>query len=186
MCGGPGEFGELVCPRCQAVYRLRFRARTGVPWRDVPAEYGPWGRGYDLFRQWQRNDTWRLILTRLQSLADAAGAIVWDLSVGSAVCGAHQHAAGAGSVETGSSSNRYWRRLVCPASGRDGRVSVPIGCGPTRAYASRKNRAYLRRRGIRCTIPEKPDHARNRQQLGSRSGRPPRFDPADYRERHAV
>ncbi|MFH8776342.1 hypothetical protein [Streptomyces sp. NPDC017958] len=52
-----------------------------------------------------------------------------------------------------------------------------------KAYASRKN---LRRRRIRCTIPDKVDQARNRQKLGSRGGRPPRFDPADYRERHAV
>ncbi|MEW2513707.1 hypothetical protein [Streptomyces sp. NPDC046870] len=55
-----------------------------------------------------------------------------------------------------------------------------------KAYASRKNRAYLRRRGIRCTVPDKADQARNHQRLGSRGGRPPRFDPADYRERHAV
>ncbi|XVQ16192.1 transposase [Spirillospora sp. CA-255316] len=31
-----------------------------------------------------------------------------------------------------------------------------------KAYASRKNRAYLRRRGIRYTIPDKADQARNR------------------------
>ncbi len=68
---------------------------TGVPWRDVPVEYGPWSRIYDLFRRWQRNGTWQRILTRLQSLADAKGAIVWDLSVDSTVCRAHQHAAGA-------------------------------------------------------------------------------------------
>lgn len=55
-----------------------------------------------------------------------------------------------------------------------------------KAYASRNNRAYLRRRGIRCTIPDKADQARNRQKLGSRGGRPPRFDPADYRQRHAA
>ncbi|WP_223206333.1 transposase [Streptomyces xanthii] len=55
-----------------------------------------------------------------------------------------------------------------------------------KAYASRKNHAYRRRRGIRCTMPDKADQARNRKKLGSRSGRPPRFDPADYRERHAV
>ncbi|MFD3701494.1 hypothetical protein ACFWUZ_36310 [Streptomyces sp. NPDC058646] len=47
-------------------------------------------------------------------------------------------------------------------------------------------RAYLRRRGIRCTIPDKADQARNRRKRGSRGGRPPHFDPADYRERHAV
>ncbi|MEU0525998.1 transposase [Streptomyces niveus] len=55
-----------------------------------------------------------------------------------------------------------------------------------KAYASRKNRAYLRRRGIRCTIPDKADQAHNHQKLGSRGGRPPHFDPDDYRERHAV
>lgn len=55
-----------------------------------------------------------------------------------------------------------------------------------KAYASRKNRAYLRRRGIRCTIPDKADHVRNRKKLGSRGGRPPKFDKVDYRERHAV
>ncbi|GGP86577.1 IS5 family transposase [Streptomyces sindenensis] len=53
-----------------------------------------------------------------------------------------------------------------------------------KAYASRKNRAYLRRRGIRCTIPD--DQARNRQKLGFRGVRPPHFDSADYRQRHAV
>ncbi|WP_427925165.1 transposase [Streptomyces sp. cg40] len=55
-----------------------------------------------------------------------------------------------------------------------------------RAYASRKNRAYLRRRGIRCTIPHKADQARHRKQRWSGGGRPPKFDPVDYRERHAV
>ncbi|MFE4801555.1 transposase [Streptomyces sp. NPDC056708] len=55
-----------------------------------------------------------------------------------------------------------------------------------RAYSSRKNRAYLHRRGIRCAIPCKADQARNRRKLGSRGGRRPRFDAVDYRERHAV
>nr|WP_229882385.1 transposase [Streptomyces alanosinicus] len=55
-----------------------------------------------------------------------------------------------------------------------------------RAYASRKNRAYLRRRGIRCTIPDKADQARNRKKRGARGGRPPKFDPQDYKARHAV
>jgi transposase len=55
-----------------------------------------------------------------------------------------------------------------------------------KAYASRKNRAYLRRRGIRGTIPDKADQARHRRKLGSRGGRPPKFDPQDYKARHAV
>ncbi len=78
-----------------------------------------------------------------------------------------------------------------------GKIRVPrIGPGRPRlrpnrvradkAYASRKYRAYLRRRGIRCTIPDKADQARNPRKHGSRSGWPPRFDPVDYRERHTV
>ncbi|GAA1024521.1 IS5 family transposase [Acrocarpospora pleiomorpha] len=55
-----------------------------------------------------------------------------------------------------------------------------------KAYDSRKNRAYLRRRGIKATIPVPADRARNRRKLGSRGGRPPKFDKTDYRKRHAV
>lgn len=54
------------------------------------------------------------------------------------------------------------------------------------AYDSRRNRAYLRRRGIKATIPVPADRVRNRQKLGSRGGRPPKFDKTDYRDRHAV
>ncbi|HEY9330665.1 MAG TPA: transposase [Streptomyces sp.] len=55
-----------------------------------------------------------------------------------------------------------------------------------KAYASRRNRAYLRRRGIRCTILDKVSQGRHRKQRGSRGGRPPKFGPVDYRERRAV
>ncbi|MBW8698058.1 hypothetical protein MBT84_00595 [Streptomyces sp. MBT84] len=50
-----------------------------------------------------------------------------------------------------------------------------------RAYLSRKNRAYLRRRGIRCTLPNKVDQLANRRKLGSLGGRPPTFNKADDR-----
>ncbi|MFD3954795.1 MULTISPECIES: IS5 family transposase [Streptomyces] len=220
-----------VWPRRQLIDGIRFRVRTGVPWWDIPVEYGPWNRVYDLFRRWQR------ILTRLQSLADAKGAIVWDLSVDSTVCRAHQHAAGArrqGDLQKeppggifsephnhglGRSRGGFTTKLhlaveqgqklmsIVVTAGQRGdspqfepvlkKVRVPrIGPGRPRvrpdrvradkAYASRKNRCYLRRRGIRCTIPDKADQARNRRKLGSHGGRPPYFDPADYRERHAV
>ncbi|WP_435804355.1 IS5 family transposase [Streptomyces avermitilis] len=78
-----------------------------------------------------------------------------------------------------------------------GRIRVPrLGPGRPRtrpdkvradkAYGSRANRAYLRKRGIRCTIPEKRDQIANRKKRGSHGGRPPQFDAADYKERHAV
>jgi len=55
-----------------------------------------------------------------------------------------------------------------------------------KAYSSKRNRAYLRRRGIQCTIPVKDDQAANRRKLGSRGGRPPAFDRERYKQRHAV
>ena len=61
----------------------------------MPADHGPWGRVYDLFRRWQRNGTWQRIFTELQAQADAKDLITWDLNVDSTVCRAYQHAAGA-------------------------------------------------------------------------------------------
>ena len=55
-----------------------------------------------------------------------------------------------------------------------------------KAYSSRANRAYLRRRGIRATIPEPADQIRNRRRRGRTGGRPPRFCPQIYKQRHAV
>nr|WP_306511353.1 hypothetical protein [Streptomyces sp. HG99] len=48
------------------------------------------------------------------------------------------------------------------------------------------NRSYLRRRGIRRTIPDKVNQARNPRNLGSHGGRPPMSDSEDYEPRHAV
>ena len=59
----------------QLIDGIRWRTRTGAPWRDVPPAYGPWQTVYGLFRRWQRNGTWREILTALQGRADAAGLI---------------------------------------------------------------------------------------------------------------
>ncbi|MFC4566128.1 IS5 family transposase, partial [Nocardiopsis mangrovi] len=73
----------------------RWRTRTGAPWRDLPAGYGPWQTVYDLFRRWKQDGTWARILARLQAHADAGGLITWDVGVDSTVIRAHQHAAGA-------------------------------------------------------------------------------------------
>ncbi|WP_282975808.1 IS5 family transposase [Saccharopolyspora erythraea] len=55
-----------------------------------------------------------------------------------------------------------------------------------KAYGSRDNRAYLRRRGVRCTIPQKADQERHRKAKGRAGGRPPAFDEQVYQQRHAV
>ncbi|MFB7338232.1 IS5 family transposase [Streptomyces adustus] len=231
----PGR--PAIWTRRRLIDGVRWRTRTGTPWRDLPERYGPWGRAYDLFRRWQRDGVWQRIFTELQARADAQGLITWDLNVDSTIVRAHQHAAGARkrgickrNRPAASSSSRTNHGLgrsrgglttkphlaaeqgqkpmsIMVTAGQRGdsprfepvldKVRVPrMGPGSPRirpdrvradkAYASRKNRTYLRRRGIRCTIPDKVDQARNRKKLGSRGGRPPKFDPQDYKARHTV
>ena len=55
-----------------------------------------------------------------------------------------------------------------------------------KAYSSLANRSYLASRGIKATIPIKDDQARHRRARGSAGGRPPVFDTAIYRDRHAI
>ncbi|MCX5384717.1 IS5 family transposase [Streptomyces sp. NBC_00083] len=226
-----------IWTRRQLIDGMRFRTRTGIPWRDVPERYGPWARVYDLFRRWQRYGSRQRILEQLQAQADARELIIWDLNVDSTVCRAHQHAAGARKegacrpsrpAATPSSRNDHGLgrsrgglttklhlaveqgqkpmsivitagqrgdspqfepvlkkvRVARPGSGRP--RTRPNRVRADKAYASRRDRAYLRQHGIRCTIPEKAGQARNRRELGSRGGRPPKFDAEDYKARNAV
>lgn len=55
-----------------------------------------------------------------------------------------------------------------------------------KAYSSRANRFYLRRRRVKAVIPVKKDQDANRKKLGSRGGRPPAFDRDRYKERNTV
>jgi transposase len=84
-----------IWTRRQLINGIRWRIRTGAPWRDVPERYGSWQSVYGLFRRWQRDGTWARVWSGLQQLGDAAGLITWDISVDSTIVRAHQHAAGA-------------------------------------------------------------------------------------------
>lgn len=63
---------------------------------------------------------------------------------------------------------------------RPGRVSGD------KAYSSRRNRRYLRRRQIKHRIPEPKNQRANRQRKGSAGGRPSGFDQEHYRRRNEV
>ncbi|ATZ22234.1 Transposase DDE domain protein [Streptomyces lavendulae subsp. lavendulae] len=74
------------------------------------------------------------------------------------------------------------------------RVRLTVGRPRTRpgavaadkAYSSRANRAYLRKRGIKAVIPEKKDQAARRKRKGSRGGRPVDHDTELYKERNTI
>jgi transposase len=75
-------------------------------------------------------------------------------------------------------------RVPRPASGRP--RTTPDRVLADKASTSKANRAYLRRRGIKATIPSKTDQDAHRKAKGSAGGRPPAFDPNVYKQRHAV
>jgi transposase len=62
----------------------------------------------------------------------------------------------------------------------------PDHIGGDKAYSSRRNRRYLRRRQIKHTIPEPKDQRANRQRRGSKGGRPAGFDKTIYKRRNEV
>src|SRR5947209_19349693 len=57
----------------QIVNGLLWLNRTGAPWRDLPAEYGPWKTVATRFYRWRWAGIWDRILADLQSQPDAEG-----------------------------------------------------------------------------------------------------------------
>ncbi|WP_432104030.1 IS5 family transposase [Streptomyces sp. bgisy091] len=75
-------------------------------------------------------------------------------------------------------------RMPRPGLGRPRKK--PDSLAADRAYSNGPIREYLRRRGIRHTIPEKRDSQAARLRKGARGGRPPGFDKERYKKRNTV
>lgn len=75
-------------------------------------------------------------------------------------------------------------RVARPQGGRP--RTRPGHLGGDKAYSSRRNRRYLRRRHIKHTIPEPKDQRAHRQRRGSNGGRPTSFDSKTYKRRNEV
>ncbi|WP_079071650.1 IS5 family transposase [Streptomyces yokosukanensis] len=75
-------------------------------------------------------------------------------------------------------------RVPRPTGGRP--RSRPDHVSGDKAYSSRRNRRYLRRRQIKHTIPERRDQQAHRRRRGSNGGRPVGFDRARYVRRNEV
>ena len=72
---------------------ILYVARTGIPWRDLPAEFGAWDAAYNRFRRWATSGGLRRLFEAMT--ADPRFGDVRRVFVDSTVVRAHQHAAGA-------------------------------------------------------------------------------------------
>jgi len=88
-----GLVGRPFRDHRQVVEGIVYRYRTGIAWRDLPEEFGPWQTVWKRHRRFSLDGTWDKLLTRLFAEADAAGEIDWSVSIDSTINRAHQHAA---------------------------------------------------------------------------------------------
>ena len=90
---------------------IAWRYRTGAPWRDLPAEFGPWQSVYDRHVRWSRDGTYDRIFAAVHTAAAAAQELDWLVAADSSLMRVHQHGATA----------RRW-------SGNAATVSTGHGC----------------------------------------------------------
>ena len=89
-CGRPAKDHRGI------VEAIVWLLRAGAPWRDLPAEFGPWQTVASRFYRWCRQGVWDRVLAHLQADTDARGELDWLLHyLDSTTVRAHQHAAGA-------------------------------------------------------------------------------------------
>lgn len=79
---------------CGVLYILR----TGVSWRDLPAEYGNWHTIYTRYKRWSENGFFWHLLYQLQSFKQVLMDIVF---VDGSIIPLHRHGSGALKKERG-------------------------------------------------------------------------------------
>ena len=62
--------------------------RTGVPWRDLPARYGPYTTCYNRFNRWRKAGIWDQLMDAITEAYDGDIQMIDSSSVR-----VHQHAA---------------------------------------------------------------------------------------------
>lgn len=88
--GKRGDPGRTAADNRLFVEAVLWIARTGSPWRDLPAEFGLWNSVYVRFARWSRAGVWQQVFAELSQDADLR-----EMCLDSTLVRAHQHAAGA-------------------------------------------------------------------------------------------
>ena len=88
--GKAGDRGRTGADNRLFVEAVLWIARTGVPWRDLPTEFGAWNSVFRRFSRWADKGVWQKIFATLSQDADFE-----EVFLDSTIVRAHQHAAGA-------------------------------------------------------------------------------------------
>ena len=109
----------------QVLEAILWRYRTGSPWRDLPAEFGPWQTIWKRLNRWSGDGTLDTLLAAAHGDAEIAGELEWMVSVDSTIARAHQHAAGAPKIASAIDQEDS----QTPEDGTGGRIELQ-GTGP--------------------------------------------------------
>lgn len=85
----PGGPGRPPKDNRQFIEAVLWWRRTGVPWRDLPDEFGPWKTVFNRFDRWSKQGKWTKLFDSLKTDVDDE----WH-SLDGTINRAHQHAAG--------------------------------------------------------------------------------------------
>jgi transposase len=88
--GKASDPGRTATDNRLFVEAVLWVARTGIPWRDLPSEFGRWERTYMRFNRWCKNGVWERVAKTLSADAD-----LQRLFIDSTIVRAHQHSSGA-------------------------------------------------------------------------------------------
>ena len=106
-------------------------ARTGAPWRDLPAEFMNWRTAWRRLQRWTAAGVWERVIDALRAMAPDAG---WEAHMlDSSVIRAHVHAAGArraaGEQALGRSCGGFSTKLHLRCDGRARPVALHLTAG---------------------------------------------------------
>lgn len=133
--GDPGRHGQDNRKFVEAVLWL---ARTGVPWRDLPAEFGEWNSVFRRFSRWGKTGVWSRILEQVSEDPDLESVII-----DATIVRAHQHAGGG-------KGGRRLKPSAARAAAQPQKSTSPSMRSGTRCVSSS--------RLVRSTTARKPRH----------------------------
>ena len=132
--GKKGDPGRSGADNRRFVEAVLWLSRTGAPWRDLPAEFGPWNTVFRRFSRWAKRGVWARMLQALAEDPDFEAVLI-----DATVVRAHQHAAG----QKGGFKTRRSAAPVAASARKSISPSTPsaIRCGPcSRPAKSTKSR----------------------------------------------
>lgn len=130
--GKPGDRGATAGDNRLFVAAVLWLARTGAPWRDLPAAFGNWNGVFRRFSRWAAAGVWQRLFEALADDPDVEYVVIE-----ATIVRAHRHAAGGqGGLRLRPSAARAAAGAPSPTSPST-RPAIRCVCGSPPANATR-------------------------------------------------